>query len=172
MSNVLIGIIGVILFIGLALAGALILGDDFKSASNESKAAAVMTTLSQLSSGANMYNLKTGAPYASDQITSLVPRFVKSIPGAVGESYIFGFRMSSGPLAGGPMGVALTAWAPGSVQGRAVCAAIAQNHGFVTGSDGEPPAAAGPTAAPAGCIRLNAVWGGVAAGTYVAWSRI
>ena len=85
MSNVLIGIIGVILFIGLALAGALILGDDFTSASASSKASSVMSQVQQVASAISMYNLKTGrtmtaADYSSNGQALLVPRFLKSMP--------------------------------------------------------------------------------------------
>lgn len=79
MSNVLIGIIGVILFIGLALAGALILGDDFKSASTSSRAAAVVTQLQQVQSAVEMWRLKTGQRVVVGQTTAfLVPRFLKT----------------------------------------------------------------------------------------------
>lgn len=81
MSNVLIGIIGVILFIGLALAGALILGDDFKSASSDAKAAAVQSQMQQFAQAIAMYSLKTGRPMMSmDPQSLLVPRFLKNIP--------------------------------------------------------------------------------------------
>lgn len=60
MSNVLIGIIGVILFIGLALAGALILGPDFLVASNQTEATRIVQSLKQMSDAASMRNLKTG----------------------------------------------------------------------------------------------------------------
>ena len=53
MSNVLIGIIGVILFIGLALAGALYLGPQFQNATSSSRASSTISTLSQLSSAIN-----------------------------------------------------------------------------------------------------------------------
>lgn len=79
MSNVLIGIIGVILFIGLALAGALILGDDFKTASSSSQAAAVVSQLQQTQSAIEMWRLKTGQRTVMTQDTSfLVPRFLKA----------------------------------------------------------------------------------------------
>jgi hypothetical protein len=83
MSNVLIGIIGVILFIGLALAGALILGDDFKSANNDSKAAAVQSQLKQVADAVNMAVLKTGRPVMAGQVdvnSALLPRFLRSAP--------------------------------------------------------------------------------------------
>lgn len=79
MSNVLIGIIGVILFIGLALAGALILGDDFRTASSSSQAAAVVAQLQQTQSAVEMWRLKTGRRVVMTQDTSfLQPRFLKS----------------------------------------------------------------------------------------------
>jgi hypothetical protein len=79
MSNVLIGIIGVILFIGLALAGALILGDDFKSASASGQAAALMSQIKQAADAADMRRLKLGvANTPSTNTAFLVPRFLKT----------------------------------------------------------------------------------------------
>jgi hypothetical protein len=82
MSNVLIGIIGVILFIGLALAGALILGDDFRSASRDTKVTRLVAQMQQISQGLEMYQLKTGAPFPSyvgiNDDARLIPRFLKS----------------------------------------------------------------------------------------------
>jgi hypothetical protein len=84
MSNVLIGIIGVILFIGLALAGALILGDDFKSSKASTGAATTISQLQQTAAAVNMYQLKTGRTMmANDYLTNvdtLVPRFLKVSP--------------------------------------------------------------------------------------------
>jgi hypothetical protein len=85
MSNVLIGIIGVILFIGLALAGALILGDDFLTANRSSKIAATTTQLKQVVDAVNMYNLKTGSrlmpdQYNADEGAVLRPRFLSAKP--------------------------------------------------------------------------------------------
>ena len=79
LSNVLIGIIGVILFIGLALAGALILGDDFKSASSSTIAATLMSQMKQAADAADMRKLKLGKAYTPSMGTSfLVPRFLKT----------------------------------------------------------------------------------------------
>ena len=82
MSNVLIGIIGVILFIGLALAGALILGDDFRSSSNDTRAAAVAAQIQQVQHAVEMYRLKTGAsgPVQMGRPDWLMPRFLKLVP--------------------------------------------------------------------------------------------
>lgn len=61
MSNVLIGIIGVILFIGLALAGALFLGDRFSSSRTQGEAARYMSEGSQISKAYEMYRINEGA---------------------------------------------------------------------------------------------------------------
>lgn len=61
MSNVLIGIIGVILFIGLALAGALFLGDRFSNSRTQSEAARYMTEGSQISKAYEMFRINEGA---------------------------------------------------------------------------------------------------------------
>ena len=81
MSNVLIGIIGVILFIGLALAGALILGSDFLDSSAASKGAAYVSQAQQVSNAVVMYEMKTGtyAPTTTD-LSFLAPRFLKTVP--------------------------------------------------------------------------------------------
>ena len=79
MSNVLIGIIGVILFIGLALAGALILGDDFRTASSSSQAAAAISQIQQIQAATEMWRLKTGQSMIFNQNTAfLQPRFLKT----------------------------------------------------------------------------------------------
>ena len=84
MSNVLIGIIGVILFIGLALAGALILGDDFRSSRSSTIAAKVVSDMQQIVAAVNMRNLKTGQTMSAvdyeTNVASMVPRFLKVEP--------------------------------------------------------------------------------------------
>jgi hypothetical protein len=73
MSNVLIGIIGVILFIGLALAGALFLGPRFQEATLNSKASSVMSGVKQVADAVELMKVNTGAPYVkSGQSTFLV----------------------------------------------------------------------------------------------------
>jgi type II secretory pathway pseudopilin PulG len=60
MSNVLIGIIGVILFIGLALAGALFLGPRFQQSTANAKAATIVQALQQIQSAENLYRTVEG----------------------------------------------------------------------------------------------------------------
>lgn len=79
MSNVLIGIIGVILFIGLALAGALFLGSRFKEARHDAEAASVVQAMNQIVQASNMYRVMEGAASPED-ISALVGRYLKSVP--------------------------------------------------------------------------------------------
>ena len=67
MSNVLIGIIGVILFIGLALAGALFLGQRFQDASVDSKAAAGVQAMAQMANAISLMQLDDGRPFKTGQ---------------------------------------------------------------------------------------------------------
>ncbi len=81
MSNVLIGVIGVILFIGLALAGALFLGDQFGSAASKSDASIIMGQLAQMTQAVEMYRLKSGTGAVTCQtVDFLVPRFLRNVP--------------------------------------------------------------------------------------------
>jgi hypothetical protein len=82
-SNVLIGIIGVILFIGLALAGALFLGPRFQESTNNSKASAAVQVVSQISHAANMSALQEGRSLSANETiaTNLVDKsYLKSMP--------------------------------------------------------------------------------------------
>ena len=67
MSNVLIGIIGVILFIGLALAGALFLGPRFQEATNSSRAAAMVQSATQIARALDMRVVTTGQLIGDNQ---------------------------------------------------------------------------------------------------------
>lgn len=80
MSNVLIGIIGVILFIGLALAGALVLGDDFKESKLDAQAAQQISQLQQAAQAAAMYKLKSGREVYSTEVDFLIPRYLSTHP--------------------------------------------------------------------------------------------
>lgn len=90
MSNVLIGIIGVILFIGLALAGALFLGPRFQEATTNSTASAQVQAIRQIAEATNMYRVQEGSDTAD--IDLLVSKgYLKarpSDPTGVGANYI------------------------------------------------------------------------------------
>lgn len=65
MSNVLLGIIGVILFIGLALAGAFYLGPEFKKAGYQNRGMAVTQMSSQISAAVALYEAEVGRELAA-----------------------------------------------------------------------------------------------------------
>ena len=136
MSNVLIGIIGVILFIGLALAGALILGSDFLSASAASKAAATTAQLQQAAQAITMRNVKTGAVMTANEFNTvgqslLVPRFLKSMPvNPTGGPAIFAQDQQARTVGSdtGPVYV-LGMIMPRETRSRTICEAIADSTG-------------------------------------------
>jgi hypothetical protein len=133
-SNVLIGIIGVILFIGLALAGALILGDDFKTANAASKAAAVSSMMQQVANAATMYQTKRGVTLMADGTDSalnilLAAKSIRSIPVNPTNP---GARMAGADAKGGQDGgpVRMFFWDLGdSRNARDVCMAIEETSG-------------------------------------------
>jgi len=182
MSNVLIGIIGVILFIGLALAGALILGDDFKSASSASQGASVMSQLKQATDAADMRKLKLGVAYTpSIQTDFLVPRFLKtpavnttSWAAANRGTYMSQIEFNNNIYGDGgpePAVAALYAHAVigpvGDEKSRATCQSISETYGQATipdftGNNFPVPAA------PTGCIIAQTVSGTY----YIAYQRM
>ena len=166
-SNVLIGIIGVILFIGLALAGALFLGPRFQEATNNSKASAVSTSLVQMAQAAQMYNLSEGRSYPGSDTTELVSKgYLKSVPqGGLG----YNFRTSE--LGGGAPGVSVVGWAADSVEGRAICTAIARQTGMTMPSSGPPQGHALPTI-QTGCFQTDEQMNDVPSGVYIAYSKV
>lgn len=138
MSNVLIGIIGVILFIGLALAGALFLGPRFQQSTNSSRASAIVQAVNQVAQSVQMRDLQEGVrtPATINLQTGLVDAgYLKAIPANPtdgGGLYI----IDSG---GGNSGTANYAIMPLKVDGREkeICLLIAKQTGHST--DGTIP---------------------------------
>lgn len=158
MSNVLIGIIGVVLFIGLALAGALFLGPRFQESTNNSRAAASIQAVSQISSAANMFNVQEGRIVALDTgVTELATTgYLKSVPtnptNGTAPALVEFDDMIAGPDA---VEMVLTDNA------EAVCDAIAKQTGTETAAGTAPDAR---PAGPAGCYDN--------AGAFTAFARI
>jgi hypothetical protein len=170
MSNVLIGIIGVILFIGLALAGALILGDDFRTASSSSQAATLMAQMKQAADAADMRKLKLGLQWTPSITTDfLAPRFLKveaSNPTSLARSspgdYRWRIQFNNNVYADGVPEPALAAHyvqtvigPQGDSKARDVCLQIAQTYGA---TDIQDMTSLGNFPVPAlstGCILAN-----------------
>ena len=157
MSNVLIGIIGVILFIGLALAGALFLGPRFQESRNSSGAAAGMQALSQVANAVELYNLNEGKRFQA--IAGSVP---------VGTEYLRKPVLQPSPNFGvidlrnadgsydGDADFALMGG--GGVLGQKECAEMARQSGLQLDADGGAPKSDKPIGSR-GCFRLRGVWG-------------
>jgi len=177
-SNVLIGIIGVILFIGLALAGALFLGERFAQSRNTSVASATVQAVSQISNGINLYNAENGLPL----VATTNPTFLTT----PGSAYLKSVPINP---TGGPAAQILTETATGvaTLPGRLVvmklagadadvCKAIARQttSGLDTvGANGfvEANSAAEMPAGPAGCFMVKTAFGALDANGYYAFSR-
>ena len=162
MSNVLIGIIGVILFIGLALAGALILGDDFRSSTNESKAAASVQILAQIAAAANMRQLKLGAPVNAGLASQLSPRFLKSVPTNPTGGFLPDLHSTTSDYTGP------AAYAVMEIRNEGACLAINQQMGVAQ----TVPMLNDYPAWQAGCYRQGTARGYNQAGTLVGFTRI
>jgi type II secretory pathway pseudopilin PulG len=175
MSNVLIGIIGVILFIGLALAGALFLGPRFQEATNNSKASAVVQANAQLAQAAAMYRVQEGREWDNTRPEGLMPSYIKAMPTNVTSGQLgYGYRALDGNLAISSTvapGYSTTGWLPDDEAGRTLCGAIARQSGQTVGADGSPPSAAAPQGT-SGCIRISGTTWGNLNGVYLGYARI
>ncbi len=156
MSNVLIGIIGVILFIGLALAGALFLGPRFQESSNNSKAAAAIQAVSQVSSAVNMALVQGGAtvtPHATSLEGLQTDGYIKSIPANPAGLGV--------PLLFSSTGGETTDMVIMPVTSEAVCAAAARQSGvgspYLTTTDGLDELASSDAfpSNPSGCVKID-----------------
>ena len=165
MSNVLIGIIGVILFIGLALAGALFLGPRFQESTNNSRASAAVQAVSQVGNAVNMYQVQEGkavtdgaltaattspvAPASTNYTELVTGNYLKSIPSnPTGTGVISIGAGANGKVVTMPLGT----------NAQAVCEAIHKQSG---GTGTTVPTAIGTAAT--GCSNVS--------GTYTAYAN-
>lgn len=129
MSNVLIGIIGVILFIGLALAGALFLGPRFQEATLNSRGSAAVQAVSQISHAVNMYEVNEGMPLPTNQINALQSKgYLKSIP-KIGESPIYMLSPSGCAGCADPRSIGVVYVFADNADNRKLCGTIMRQVG-------------------------------------------
>ena len=151
MSNVLIGIIGVILFIGLALAGALFLGPRFQESTNSSRASASVQAVTQVAHAANMFELNNGRPPVEggiDVTNEIVSTgFLKSVPGnptdVPGSTHAIVYSTQGG---GSLRARYVTMMLGGNAE--AICKAVSRQVGQVDASNSPSPSFDGR---PVGC---------------------
>lgn len=176
MSNVLIGIIGVILFIGLALAGALFLGPRFQESTNNSKASAVVQAVSQVSAAVNMRDASTGTRMnpsgpPGDVGTLVSEGYLKTVPANAARSGTAPVLMMA---AGSGQDIAPASHVVmGLGSNEAICRAIARQTSTPQ-PDAETFVAAASMPGTSGCIRASNSNGamGFVQGEFVAYSRI
>jgi hypothetical protein len=180
LSNVLIGIIGVILFIGLALAGALILGDDFKSSRSASVAAAMISQTDQIAKARQMYTLKLGQPYAGNA-AGLVPRFLKTVPTNPSGAglHLFIFTSADGTVFNGVnqymvlIGIDAGSGTNGdSQQVRDICLAAAEQSGMNVSAGIPTYATIAAVPTQSGCMKLTQTNGQVLSQYYYIFQKL
>lgn len=162
MSNVLIGIIGVILFIGLALAGANFLGPRFQQSTNTAKAAAIVQGMSQMADAAKMRKVSTGRSYPAGPADALVTEgYLKSRPrNPLGDanSY-FDFRDVNGTYSGSAR-YAIAGLDQANSVHVDTCKEI-NRQSKVGAVDGTPPTLSGGPNFRQGCFYNSGGWGGL-----------
>jgi hypothetical protein len=143
MSNLLIGIIGVILFIGLALAGALFLGPRFQESTSNAEAAASIATMQQVMGAVEMMKAENGPSIVRNGVmVGLQPGYLKENvvnPSRAGRrnpnSYLHSIHFNNDALndAGDEGGTGVARYAMMSIgsdsAARASCVAIARQFG-------------------------------------------
>jgi hypothetical protein len=170
-SNVLIGIIGVILFIGLALAGALFLGPRFQEATLNSKAAAMTQSVHQIASAASLYEMQEGrqltAANAGAVTNTLVSAgYLKSPPVNPVASWTFDGNTDTGTYAGKV--TVVHAGMPLTTSNARICSIIAKQGGMTIADDATPPAQSTLPTNKFGCFRAN----GYIDDVYLVYERI
>ena len=166
MSNVLIGIIGVILFIGLALAGALFLGPRFQEATIDSRASSIAMMLSQSVSAMQMYTLQEGDTVVVGGFQSLLDKgYLKQRPlGSYVRDDDGGNNVVKSTM------ITITSRGDPTVGVDTLCAKFAKRVGMQTGD--QVTVADVLPAKPTGCIRNSSVIGLEPVGTHIFFQRI
>ena len=144
MSNVLIGIIGVILFIGLALAGALFLGPRFQEATNNSRASAIASAMKQVADATTMYETDNGVQLkaTADNMYApfLTPGYLKSMPTNPHSGQPIQLIDQSGSNISGNRAVMYYSNIGSDDRSKAICRAIESGAGAANPGESQDPA--------------------------------
>lgn len=183
MTNVLIGIIGVILFIGLALAGAMFLGPRFQQATNNSKAMSITQMETQITAAISMKRSEDGVPVvARTAVRDLSETgYLKTLPmnPYIGEGGLPFRMLYSGDLVSPYFYADIVFVTIGQADGTEdVCKAINKQ---VTGDETIPLMPASATTSiqsmvvrNTGCFRMhgNGIYGEAAGRDFVVYAKI
>lgn len=164
MSNVLIGIVGVILFIGLAVIGASFFGPVVSDSIMESRANGVIQKLATVANAVTLRNREGETrTQASPDASTLVPDYLDEVP--------------TNPVSGAPVSlVSQQAFTGGGdatyvasrISTSEMCDYLNRNGG---GASPAPTVTAMPNQ-PTGCVRAGVTYGSYTTGDYVAYVRI
>jgi len=161
MSNVLIGIIGVILFIGLAVAGALFLAPRFSDTKSASTAAATVQAVAQLAAAVTYANADQAqrAPAGFDTADLVAGRYLQSVPTNPGGGDALLLLTDGGEVSGPVAGLVVARLSTDAAS--KTCGAIVrqtENGTDRIGTDDFPVAdnVSSIPRGPAGCFKVGA----------------
>lgn len=180
MANVIIGIIGVVLFILLAIAGAIFLGPQFTQSANNGKAAALIQGGVQIAEAADFISAQSGIPYlAGTSLATLVSDgSLKVIPiNPIAGGGLYALVDISAVASSSNSANSVLASLGGSAQSAAICAAVQLQSTGVAGvqtfADQPALTVAAPAFVTTGCFRMTAALAGVsAANDYLMFARL
>jgi hypothetical protein len=160
MSNVLIGIIGVILFIGLALAGALFLGPRFSDAKSTSTASSAIQAVSQISNAISYSNAEMAIKSQAGVNPSffVASGYLKSVPSNPGGTDPIAIMSRNGEAATGDAALVVARLST-SAAGSTCGSIVRQSTNAISsiGADGYTTATsvAELPPGPAGCFKVG-----------------
>ena len=178
MSSVLIAIIGMALFVGIAIGGAVFLGPQFERSQDSAVAARVLGDLGEVASGTDAARLALGVNGGSTIATPAAVstagflRQVPADPTGVGRTYALldeqGYQFANSP--------SQATWSPryamlSLASDKDLCTTVGRKAGMLASGTVVSDSAASPTGA-SGCIRFGGSAPDVANGDYVAYVRL
>ena len=182
MSNLLIGIIGVALFIGLAMGAALFIGPQFDEAQTNAQASDTVQAVSSVAASVNSYRLATGysvGPALASAQALVNAGYLRDVPINSAMSGRQPQIVNSAGLDSANSGAPAT-FAPkyvimslGGNQG--LCTLIERKVGTIPSGSVVSDSARtmeGAVNRQVGCFRISSNATGVAGGDYVVYSRI
>jgi hypothetical protein len=186
MSSVLIGIIGVALFMGIAIGSAIFLGPRFEDAQAQSLGSSAIQTISAVGSSVSSFRMATGyaiGPGLESPQKLVDAGFMRQVPiNPVTSARPIVIVDETGQTYDGASAAAKPTWSPKAVLmslggDSSVCEQILRMTGAIgNGSTIDPSnkvaISNGIGAKMAGCFRTNVATPGVLADDYVAYSRL
>jgi hypothetical protein len=166
MANVLLGIVGIVLFIGLSLAGASYFGPLTSDALTEARASGLIQILSTTAKAVNVRNREQETMTASSANSSeLTPDFLDETP--------------VNPVTAGPVLLVTDAGVSSSGVARFVASKLPTDQAdmcsYINRQGGGSATVPSVTTIPqqvTGCARANAAMGAFATGDYIAYMSI